>query len=197
MTATINFNDREIDQIIRGRKTRHSVLVGANDNYKSLFPGAIIWVREKHLITKQDFKSPRIKLEDGRGYLYYCHGWNLENKFKGKPPSWITSVKMPKEAARVFIVTEGTEVVMLQNIRFDTALKEGVEMEGGQFYSGIVHDALNKEVPHGSATDAYAELWNHDHKRSGGAIWTDNPPVRAIEFRLLEVKHVEFGDEQS
>jgi len=75
--------------------------------------GDILWVREA-------FDN----VEVGHPWYYRADGDLRPKGWKGE--SWMPSIHMPKEAARIFLKVKDVRVELLQNIRLFDALNEGI-----------------------------------------------------------------------
>lgn len=87
---------------------------------------------------------------------------------------WRPSIRMPKEAARIFLQVTDVRVERLQDITEEQAEKEGATAYGPPNCSGT------------SSRIAFAEIWDRTVKRKEYE-WPSDPWVWMIEFERVEV----------
>lgn len=123
-------------------------------------PGDILYVRET-------WKKAL------NGYYYY-EAWQRNDI--ADVTKWKPSIRMPKEAARIWLKVTGVRVERLQEITSEQICREGVEVE--------YPHALNGE----EKRYAFSTLWNSTIKKSDldSYGWDANPWVRVIEFERCE-----------
>lgn len=100
---------------------------------------------------------------------FYRNGKEIEMK-------WKPSIRMPKEAARIWLKVTDVRVERLQEITSEQICREGVEVE--------YPHALNGE----EKRYAFSTLWNSTIKKSDIDTygWDANPWVWVIEFERCE-----------
>jgi len=107
------------------------------------------------------------------------------------PLNWIPSIFMPKAACRIWLEITDIHVNLLNDIRRQDALAEGI-------YEGVeLEDTKHEETYYQyifggkefkTAIDAYKALWQ---KINGKDSWNTNPWVWVVEFKRVE-KPAEF-----
>lgn len=111
--------------------------------------------------------------------IYYKANGNAPDKIK-----WISSIHMPKEAARIFLRVTGVRVERLQDITDEQAIREGCN---GIFCGNGANMGDGWEV---TPIDEYKPLWNSTVKKSDLSKygWDANPWVWVIVFERVEVE---------
>ncbi|MED9905265.1 MAG: hypothetical protein UFG06_13930 [Lachnospiraceae bacterium] len=140
-------------------------------------PGDILYVRETvwqkctHSLG-MDGETTGIMLNDFR-YVSTDKEPDIGFNF-----SWVKrpSIRMPKEAARIWLKVTDVRVERLQDISGGEILKEGIEKS--LLFDGAVKNAFDK----------FKELWNSTIKKSDidRYGWDANPWVWVIEFERCE-----------
>lgn len=130
-------------------------------------PGDILYVRETW----------------GEGYEEGTYIYRASDKLAGLPTFkesskliYHPSIRMPKEAARIWLKVADVRVERLQDIDGKGCVKEGIEEEplkyvGDEFVKGMFHDLWDSTVKK-SDIDRYG--------------WDANPWVWVIEFEMCE-----------
>lgn len=154
-------------------------------------PGDIIYVREtwykglERYMYRADYSDTE---------KFYQGGKEIEMK-------WHPSIRMPKEAARIWLKCTDVRVERLQEITESGAKAEGIRgyTKDGNLYKYAVTDDWwidyhnkHKEIVTGTwwqdmprtAKDAFSYLWNSTIKKSDLDLygWNANPWVWVIEF---------------
>ncbi len=111
--------------------------------------------------------------------IYYKANGNAPDKIK-----WISSIHMPKEAARIFLRVTDVRVERLQDITEEQAICEGCN---GVFCGSGENIGDGWEV---TPVDEYIPLWNSTVKKSDidKYGWNANPWVWVVEFERVEVE---------
>lgn len=136
-------------------------------------PGDILYVRETWK------KAPN-------GYYYY-EDWKRNDI--ADVTKWKPSIRMPKEAARIWLKVTDVRVERLQDITPKGAESEGV---GNLFYDDIGYGEKNYgtevDTEYGIAKEQFAWLWESTIKKSDldRYGWDANPWVWVIEFERCE-----------
>jgi hypothetical protein len=109
----------------------------------------------------------------------YVYKASCDNDFASDIGKWISSIHMPKEAARILLKVTDVRVERLQDIRCDSELDE-VSMEGIILQSDIVtYCDLKNEFAR--LWDSTIDMKNHWMDQS----WSANPWVWVIEFERI------------
>lgn len=131
-------------------------------------PGDILYVRETWCDDRQFTK------DDTPGQYFY----------KASPPDdfnvkWHPSIHMPKEAARIWLKVKDVRVERLQDMDWQDALYEGIDM-------CLERDMKTGEYifPDENPLDDFIDLWDSTIKKSDidRYGWDANPYVWVIEF---------------
>jgi len=158
-------------------------------------PGDIIYVREtwykglERYMYRADYSDTE---------KFYQGGKEIEMK-------WHPSIRMPKEAARIWLKCTDVRVERLQEITESGAKTEGIRgyTKDGNLYKYAVTDDWwidyhnkHKEIVTGTwwqdmprtAKDAFSYLWNSTIKKSDLDLygWNANPWVWTIEYERCE-----------
>ena len=177
----ILFNTEMVRAILDGKKTCTRIIVkpqptahyGAQCIKPPYQPGDILYVRE----TWSELSS---------GYEYKADGENIDHL--GNMIKWKPSIRMPKEAARIFLKVTDVRVERLQEITEDGAKAEGINEEWAMsWWSPTYYDPDSGGYPKYRDTFAF-EVWNKTIKKSdiGRYGWYANPWVWVIEFERCE-----------
>lgn len=134
-------------------------------------PGNILYVRETWK------KAPN-------GYYYY-EDWQKNDI--ADITKWKPSIRMPKEAARIWLKVTDVRVERLQNITED-----GSKAEGAIDNRGFIHSPDNEYDRIHTAREHFIEIWNSTIKKSDfeRCSWDANPWVWVIEFERCEKPEV-------
>lgn len=136
-------------------------------------PGDILYVREtwskglERYIYRADYSDTE---------KFYRNGKEIEMK-------WKPSIRMPKEAARIWIKVTDVRVERLQEIT-----EAGAEAEGAVNNIGMIHAPDNEYDHIHTAKEHFIEIWNSTIKKSDidRYGWDANPYVWVIEFERCE-----------
>ena len=156
-------------------------------------PGEIIYVRETWDKERYMYRADYSDTEK-----FYQGGKEIEMK-------WHPSIRMPKEAARIWLKCTDVRVERLQEITESGAKAEGIRgyTKDGNLYKFAVTDDWwidyhnkHKEIVTGTwwqdmprtAKDAFSYLWNSTIKKSDLDLygWNANPWVWTIEYERCE-----------
>ena len=156
--------------------------------------GDILYVRETWQYLYELDGNEQI-VEDTGKYYYAATDTILfdtyvdENGVKHDHAPWIPSIRMPKEAARIWLKVTDVRVERLQEITPQQAENEGV---GNLFYEDIGYSEKNYgtevDKEYGIAREQFAWLWESTIKKSDldRYGWNANPWVWVIEFERCE-----------
>lgn len=143
-----------------------------NTAYKAPYqPGDILYVRETWK------KAPN-------GYYYY-EDWQRNDI--ADVTKWKPSIRMPKEAARIWLKVTNVRVEHLQEITDEQAKREGVQYD--ECPTGFTwKQETDMHNCYTTPIGAMQALWNSTIKKSDldGYGWDANPWVWTIEFERCE-----------
>lgn len=130
-------------------------------------PGDILYVRETWK------KAPN-------GYYYY-EDWKRNDI--ADVTKWKPSIRMPKEAARIWLKVTDVRVERLQDIT-----EEGAKKEGAIDNRGFIHSPNNEYDNVHTAREHFVKIWNNTIKKSNldRYGWDASPWVWLIEFERCE-----------
>ena len=117
-----------------------------------------------------------------------CYMYRATDEISGDA-KWHPSIRMPKEAARIWLKVTDVRVERLQDITPKGAESEGV---GNLFYDDIGYGEKNYgtevDTEYGIAKEQFAWLWESTIKKSDldRYGWDANPWVWVIEFERCE-----------
>lgn len=181
----IIFSTDMVKAILAGRKTmtrriikpqppfnfRHIAMayLGAKNIPKCPYQtGNILWVRETFGIYKSGEYSYKAD-KDGVTII-------------GNP--WKPSIHMPRKAARIFLEITDVSVERLNDITYQDAVNEGVEVA----YKSGDEPALFKKpctgIPTTHPEGSFECLWNSIH---GKGAWSLNPWVWVVAFKRIQI----------
>lgn len=98
-------------------------------------------------------------------------------------PVWSPSIRMPKEAARIWLKVTNVRVERLQEITADDCHREGINIETNAVTDG---ETLNRN--HDFSLEKFETLWDSTIKKADLDCygWNANPWVWVIEFERCE-----------
>lgn len=130
-------------------------------------PGDILYVRETWK------KAPN-------GYYYY-EDWQRNDI--ADVTKWKPSIRMPKEAARIWLKVTDVRIERLQDVTED-----GAKAEGAIDNRGFIHSPENEYDRIYTAREHFIKIWNSTIKKSNlnRYGWDANPWVWVIEFERCE-----------
>lgn len=133
------------------------------------------------LYVRETFGYP-ISLNSDRQYVYRADEV-AENGFKNDSHIWHPSIRMPKEAARIWLKVTDVRVELLQDITVD-----GAKAEGAIDNRGFIHSPENEYDRIYTAREHFIKIWNSTIKKSNlnRYGWDANPWVWIIEFERCE-----------
>ena len=140
--------------------------------------GAILYVRETwHKYTKRIGKGKSCCLAEFYGYKA-----SVANSEDAEEP-WKPSIRMPKEAARIWLKGTDVRVERLHNITED-----GAKAEGAIDNRGFIHSPENEYDRIHTAREHFIKIWNSTIKKSDldRYGWDANPYVWVISFERCE-----------
>lgn len=111
-----------------------------------------------------------------RGHTIYYYKADGELRPKGWRGTWHPSIRMPKEAARIWLKVTDARVERLQEITSEQICREGVEVE----YPHVLNGEEKRY--------AFSRLWDSTIKKSDldRYGWNASPWVWVIEFERCE-----------
>ena len=141
-------------------------------------PGDILYVRETwHKYEKRVGKGEGCHIAEFYGYKA-----SIANSEDANEP-WKPSIHMPKEAARIWLKVKDVRVERLQDMDWQDALYEGIDM-------CLEQDMKTGEYifPDENPLDDFIDLWDSTIKKSDldRYGWDANPYVWVIEFERCE-----------
>ena len=137
-------------------------------------PGDILYVRET-------WGHP-ISLNSDKQYVFRADKI-AESGFKNDSHIWHPSIRMPKEAARIWLKVTDVRVERLQDVTED-----GAKAEGAIDNRGFIHSPENEYDRIHTAREHFIKIWNSTIKKSDldRYGWDANPYVWVIEFERCE-----------
>lgn len=140
--------------------------------------GDWIYVRE----TWQHANAPDGPYIPGTPVFYAADYIGTAGGMRGDGRTWIPSIHMPKEAARLWLRIERVRIQRLHDISTADIKKEGVRIPRS---TGPVQEQLfgtdplqRKQIKEREAMQAWRDLWE-----STGGNWQENPWLWVIDFR--------------
>lgn len=144
-----------------------------NTAYKAPYqPGDTLYVRETWC------GLPVNEAGHVRGHTIYYYKADGEFRPKGWRDIWHPSIRMPKEAARIWLKVTNVRVERLREISAESALAEGADK--------YIH--TNGGLDENMTITSFIGIWNSTIKKSGldRYGWDANPWVWVIEFERCE-----------
>ena len=152
-------------------------------------PGDILYVRE----TWEHFECCSCE-GDEHGNCYRepqqsalnkscgCYMYRATDEIYGDA-MWHPSIRMPKEAARIWLKVTDVRVERLQDIT-----EEGAKKEGAIDNRGFIHSPNNEYDNVHTAREHFVKIWNNTIKKSNldRYGWDASPWVWVIEFERCE-----------
>lgn len=176
----ILFNTEMVRAILDGRKTctRRIMKPQLTAYYGTQYikppygPGDILYVRETWCAL------PVNEAGHMRGHSVYYYKADGDLRPEGWRGNWHPSIRMPKEAARIWLKVTDVRVERLQNITIEGIRKEGLEPRFN----------VKDKFSDGIARGRFLELWNSTIKKSDldRYGWDANPYVWVISFERCE-----------
>lgn len=111
-----------------------------------------------------------------------CYMYRATDEISGDA-RWHPSIRMPKEAARIWLKVTNVRVERLQEITVDGCHREGINIETSAVTDG---ETLNRK--HDFSLEKFETLWDSTVKKSDidRYGWDANPWVWVIEFEMCE-----------
>lgn len=144
-----------------------------NTAYKAPYqPGDILYVRETWC------GLPVNEAGHVRGHTIYYYKADGEFRPKGWRDTWHPSIRMPKEAARIWLKVTNVRVERLREISAESALAEGADK--------YIH--TNGGLDENMTITSFIGIWNSTIKKSDldRYGWNASPWVWVIEFERCE-----------
>lgn len=198
----ILFNTEMVRAILDGRKDATRRIV------KGFIPNDAVWGYTA--FTPKGYISCRGTFADGYGEKFFklpcepCNILYVRETWKKAPngyyyyedwqknviadiTKWKPSIRMPKEAARIWLKVTDVKVERLQNITED-----GSKAEGAIDNRGFIHSPDNEYDRIHTAREHFIEIWNSTIKKSSldRYGWDASPWVWVIEFERCEKPEV-------
>ncbi len=158
-------------------------------------PGDILYVRETwerfecwNCEGDESGSCPKEPQKSVLDKVCGCYMYRATDEISGDA-KWHPSIRMPKEAARIWLKVTDVRVERLQDITPKGAESEGV---GNLFYDDIGYGEKNYgtevDTEYGIAKEQFAWLWESTIKKSDldRYGWDANPWVWVIEFERCE-----------
>ncbi len=124
-------------------------------------------------------------------YLFGRYGYraDYDEVTEKSKPFWKPSVRMPKEAARLFLRVTDVRVELLRDITGRDALAEGVDNGRSNPTMGQRWENMQRM--------AFSDLWNSTIKKADlpGCGWEANPWVWVIEFERISREEAQKYEE--
>ncbi len=193
----IPFETEMVRAILGGTKTVTRRLINPQPESKNDF----IYCHEcgEWFISPDDDKEQEIKIEssyrvgdilyvqetwgfDKNNWLYKADFSDTDLKKLKNIMHWLSPIRMPKEAARIFLRVTDVRVERLQDIDGYGILAEGVDNGRSNPTMGERWENMQRMT--------YSDLWDSTIKKADidKYGWKANPYVWIIEFRRLEVE---------
>ena len=189
----ILFNTEMVRAILDGRKTctRRIMKPQLTAHYGTQYvkppygPGDILYVRETWCAL------PVNEAGHMRGHSVYYYKADGDLRPEGWRGNWHPSIRMPKEAARIWLKVTDVRVERLQDITEDGAWQEGTDCWDDACYADNGWHPTFEDPDSGGNCDIIAgfeKLWNNTIKKSDldRYGWSANPYVFVIEFERCE-----------
>ena len=111
-----------------------------------------------------------------------CYMYRATDEIYGDA-MWHPSIRMPKEAARIWLKVTDVRVERLQDIT-----EEGAKKEGAIDNRGFIHSPNNEYDNVHTAREHFVKIWNNTIKKSNldRYGWDASPWVWVIEFERCE-----------
>lgn len=118
--------------------------------------------------------------EAPKGYYYY-EDWQKDDI--ADVTKWKPSIRMPKEAARIWLKVTDVKIERLQDVTED-----GAKAEGAIDNRGFIHSPENEYDRIHTAREHFIRIWNSTIKKSNlnRYGWDASPWVWVIEFERCE-----------
>lgn len=194
----ILFNTEMVRAILDGRKTCTRRLIKPQPDKKHIYPlgfvtdstekkevgcfgfaaneygGSIQYVKPPYRYAPGDILYVRETWKKAPNGYYYYEDWQRNDI--ADVTKWKPSIRMPKEAARIWLKVTNVMVERLQEITSEQIGREGVDVE----YPHVLNGEEKRY--------AFSTLWNSTVKKSDldRYGWKANPWVWVIEFERCE-----------
>lgn len=139
-------------------------------------PGDRLWVRETHAHC-DECGALNFRATNGPAHCLACD----QSLSKWKP-----SIFMFREDSRILLEVTEVRVQRLQEIIFEDALAEGIEMP--RLIAGVDVDIDGNFWKPGQdkVIKAFRTLWDSINGKRQGCAWADNPWVWAVSFKKIK-----------
>ena len=167
---------------------KHTDKLSTAERSCPICPGDILYVRETWQYLYELDGNEQV-VEDTGKYYYAATDTILfdtyvdENGVKHDHAPWIPSIRMPKEAARIWLKVTDVRAERLQDIT-----EEGAKKEGAIDNRGFIHSPNNEYDNVHTAREHFVKIWNNTIKKSNldRYGWDASPWVWVIEFERCE-----------
>lgn len=209
----ILFNTEMVRAILDGRKTCTRRLIKPQPDKKHIYPlgfvtdstekkevgcfgfaaneygGSIQYVKPPYRYAPGDILYVRETWKKAPNGYYYYEDWQRNDI--ADVTKWKPSIRMPKEAARIWLKVTDVRVERLQKITEDGCIAEGIYPSNCR---GCNATFGCDTCPHEGydEVDEFADLWNSTIKKSDldRCSWDANPWVWVIEFERCKKPEV-------
>lgn len=152
-------------------------------------PGDILYVRETwerfecwNCEGDESGSCPKEPQKSVLDKVCGCYMYRATDEISGDA-KWHPSIRMPKEAARIWLKVTDVRVERLQDIT-----EEGAKKEGAIDNRGFIHSPNNEYDNVHTAREHFVKIWNNTIKKSNldRYGWDASPWVWVIEFERCE-----------
>lgn len=152
-------------------------------------PGDILYVRETwerfecwNCEGDESGSCPKEPQKSVLDKVCGCYMYRATDEIYGDA-MWHPSIRMPKEAARIWLKVTDVRVERLQDIT-----EEGAKKEGAIDNRGFIHSPNNEYDNVHTAREHFVKIWNNTIKKSNldRYGWDASPWVWVIEFERCE-----------
>lgn len=152
-------------------------------------PGDILYVRETwerfecwNCEGDESGSCPKEPQKSVLDKVCGCYMYRATDEIYGDA-MWHPSIRMPKEAARIWLKVTDVRVERLQDIT-----EEGAKKEGAIDNCGFIHSPNNEYDNVHTAREHFVKIWNNTIKKSNldRYGWDASPWVWVIEFERCE-----------
>jgi len=184
---------------LEGRKT---VTRRLDTRWLKAKPCDLIWVKETWRTVASLDRSSASKIAQSATDAGYRRPWapieyvadshrdnwldNFDGQGEPKPGRTRVSIHMPKWASRLWLEVVTVRAERLQDITEEDARREGIFQDGAGAWRGFLDEVNGRWTTHGTAREAFRDLWWSIHGNEEGHRWDDSPTVVRIEFKRAE-----------
>ncbi len=169
----IGFRTAMVKAILDGRKQQTRLLSSAmwlhTKAHLDRGGECYLWLREAWAVGQHDVNAPPDSHAEPKAVVHCA-------SFRGEPAiKWKPSVHMPRHASRITLKVTKAKVGPLHKITAKDVEREGIH--GPEDVESLWQLGLPPK-------EAFAQLWDELHKRSG-STWADNPEVVTFTFDTI------------